>query len=527
MKTDRFYFWRPVMYRYQLTIGKADILRKRFIAGEYNCYALARELKISTKTTWQYKREFERIRAEFPDRLKDFGFYPVEPRRPHWATKKYDELMQLLPVLVTVQTTATIRPALVWEGYLKHCAHQYKYATFKPLLFKWIRENIIPSPVKLLEQIAPADAATLKRWRNSNNHRLWQIAKCLDMAQQGAARKEIIEKTESSYKTIDNWIRGYIAKGLKGFDSAPNPRNYQQTVALKARKEKLIKLIHESPKLHGLNRTSWSMRALALVYNQLYSPRLNYEQVRLCIHQMGYKYKKSREMLTSPDPKFREKIGKIQSILRKLKPCEKFFSIDEYGPVSIKIKGGRTLKQKFESPDYVPEKQRSKGRVICTAALELSSNQVTHFFSDKKNTFEMIKLIDLLLKKYADQETLYLCWDAVSWHNSKILKNYIDDHNKTGRPVIRLAPLPASTQFLNVIESVFAGLAKAVVHNSDYENVDACKQAINLHFSQRNQDFIDNPRRAGKKIWGKEVVKAKFRETQNCLVRSAMRGAKI
>jgi hypothetical protein len=71
------------MYRYQLTIGKADILRKRFIAGTYNSYALARELKISTKTTWNYQREFERIRAEYPDRLKDFGFYPGEPRRPH------------------------------------------------------------------------------------------------------------------------------------------------------------------------------------------------------------------------------------------------------------------------------------------------------------------------------------------------------------------------------------------------------------------------------------------------------------
>jgi hypothetical protein len=54
------------MHRYQLAIGKADILRKRFIADEYNSYALAKEPKISTQTTWNYKREFERIRAEYP-----------------------------------------------------------------------------------------------------------------------------------------------------------------------------------------------------------------------------------------------------------------------------------------------------------------------------------------------------------------------------------------------------------------------------------------------------------------------------
>ena len=122
---------------------------------------------------------------------------------------------------------------------------------------------------------------------------------------------------------------------------------------------------------------------------------------------------------------------------------------------------------------------------------------------------------------------LYLCWDAVGWHNSKILKNYIEDHNKNKTPEIRLAPLPACTQFLNVIESVFAGLAKAVIHNSDYVSFDECKQAISLHFETRNQHFKANPKRAGRKIWSKEIVKAKFSEHQNCRNRGAMRGAKL
>jgi transposase len=514
------------MYRYQLAIGKADILRKRFIAGEYNSYALAKELKISTKTTWNYKREFERIRAEFPDKLDDFGFYPGEPRRLHWATLKYDELMRMLPVLVTELTTPKIQSSEVYNRYQALSQYTYKYPTFKPLLFKWIRESIIPVQEKLLDRIESADLPTLKTWRNGNNHRLWQISKCLDLAAQGATRRGIILQIESSHKTIAIWLKSYKEKGLKGFDLGPNPRNHQQTALLKGRKEKLVKLLHESPKLHGLNRTSWSMLALTAVYNQLYTPKLNYEQVRWCIHQMGYRYKKSREMLTSPDPKFREKIKKIQSTLQKLKPNEKFFSIDEYGPVSIKIKGGRTLKLENESPDWVPEKQKARGIVTCTAALELSTNQVTHFFSEKKNTFEMLKLIDLLIKQYANDETLYLCWDAVSWHNSNILKTYIEDHNKTGSPKISLAPLPASTQFLNVIESVFAGLAKAVIHNSDYTCTDECKSAISLHFQKRNADFQVNPKRAGRKIWGKEIVKARFSETHHTRNRNGMRGAR-
>lgn len=513
------------MRRYQLCLEKANILRQRFIDGEYHSCLLAKELRVSTITTWRYKREFEKIRAQYPDRLSDFSFYPGEPHRAHWQTPKWEQLCLILPCLLAEQKTPSLETSNIFKTYERLSADTYAWRTFKGVFVKWVRENVTLTPQKLLNNVSDDDLLILKRWHRSNNHRLWQIAKALDLAVQGRSRMEIIDKVETSHKTLNQWVEGYKKKGLKAFDFGPNPRNQKSAKVIKDRKEKLLKLIHETPKLHGLNRTSWSYRDLTLIFNSLYHPRITYEQVRHCVHQMGYRYKKSREMLTSPDPKFREKINKIQRILRKLKPNEKFFSIDEYGPVSIKIKGGRTLRHNTESPAFVPEKQKAKGIIICTAALELSTNQVTHFFSPKKNTFEMIKLLDLLATQYHDQETLYLCWDAVSWHNSKILKNYIEDHNAIKRPQIKLAPLPASTQFLNVIESVFAGLAKAVIHNSDYISVEECQFAIGKHFATRNQHFLEHPKRAGRKIWGKEIVKARFSENQHCRNRAAMLGA--
>ena len=62
-------------------------------------------------------------------------------------------------------------------------------------------------------------------------------------------------------------------------------------------------------------------------------------------------------------------------------------------------------------------------------------------------------------------------------------------------------PLPTSSQFLNVIESVFSTMKKAVIHGSDYQSEGETKTAISRHFRERNEFFIDNPRRAGKKIW--------------------------
>lgn len=134
----------------------------------------------------------------------------------------------------------------------------------------------------------------------------------------------------------------------------------------------------------------------------------------------------------------------------------------------------------------------------------------------------MIKLLNILLKQYWRQDKIYLSWDAASWHASKELYEKVDILNtKTYRsnhktPFIELAPLPACAQFLNVIESVFSGMAKAIIHNSNYESVEECMNAIDQYFFERNQNFKDKPKRAGNKIWGKELTKAKFSESNNC-----------
>jgi hypothetical protein len=79
-------------------------------------------------------------------------------------------------------------------------------------------------------------------------------------------------------------------------------------------------------------------------------------------------------------------------------------------------------------------------------------------------------------------------------------------------PVVELIPLPTGAQFLNVIGSVFSGMARAILHNSNYGNVDECKSAINMYIADRNRAFVEGPRRAGNKIWGKEQVEPCLRK---------------
>ena len=134
----------------------------------------------------------------------------------------------------------------------------------------------------------------------------------------------------------------------------------------------------------------------------------------------------------------------------------------------------------------------------------------------------MIKLLEVLLEKYRGCNKLYFCWDGASWHASKTLYekvkniNLPDYQSEAQTPFVELAPLPNSAQFLNVIESVFSGMARAIIHNSDYQSVEEAVTAIDRYFRERNEYFLKHPQKAGKTIWGNEIIASEFVESNNC-----------
>jgi hypothetical protein len=280
-------------------------------------------------------------------------------------------------------------------------------------------------------------------------------------------------------------------------------------------KNAVFKLLHEPPTNYDINRTSWTMSHLSRVLRATGHP-VSPGVIRKITKAAGYRWRKARIVLTSTDPEFSDKLNRVRAILSKLRPDEAFFSIDEFGPFAVKAKPGLTLEAPGR-PRVVPQWQRPRGCLIVTAALKLSGNQVHHFFSIKKNTLEMIRMMDLLIDLYHDRRKIYLSWDAASWHVSKELYQHIEEHNTISKkPIVETAALPSGAQFLNVIESIFSGMARAIIHNSNYASLDAAKLAIDRYFLERNGHFKQNPRRAGNLIWGKEREPAIFSESNNC-----------
>jgi hypothetical protein len=339
-----------------------------------------------------------------------------------------------------------------------------------------------------------------------------------------AGRSKVFRRVGDFYRhhgtcsqTFRKYYNRYRASGaeadLMPQRRGPKRREQQSTEG----KEAVFRILHAPPSDFGFNRTTWKIADLQDALRKENYP-LSKRAIRMTIRTAGYRWLRAKEVLTSKDPDYRAKLNDVKRILGSLAKDEGFFSIDEYGPFAVKHRQGLKLVAPGEIAT-IPQWQRSKGALIVTAALELSTNQVTHFYSSKKDTAEVIKLLDILLASNQHLSCLYLSWDAASWHLSKRLAQRIAANNSmayvTGSARVDVVPLPAGAQFLNVIESIFSGMARAIIHNSDYQSVDDAKSAIDRYFVQRNEHFRLHPQRAGKRIWGRERHAPTFSESNN------------
>jgi len=439
----------------------------------------------------------------------------VSPARPlpNWEDVEYE----------LSQRGVTVK--FLWIEYREKHPDGYGLTQFMAYFLAWREGQGLPTVSFCkwrIPHVVQEDMIELMRWRRSNDRVKWAKAVVVIGSHQGIGTTSLSSKVEKSPRIVKKWISDYLQKGLDALRVNSHKIQRPEIIAgMKKKRDRIIGLLHETPQIHGINRASWSLKTLAQAFEKQYSESIGKATLSEYVRAEGYTFRKARRVLTSPDPSYRDKMAEITRVLSNLRDDEKFFSIDEFGPFSVRMRGGKALTPKG-TIRVVPQRQRSKGRLIITAALELSTNKITHFYSEKKNTDEMIKLLGILLRQYSNQRCLYLSWDAASWHISVKLTEHVAEVNRAaeashgGFPFVKLMPLPSSAQFLNVIESVFSGMAKGILHNSDYLSVENCRIAIDRYFAERNEAYRMNPKRAGKKIWGKELVQPCFTPSNNC-----------
>ena len=359
--------------------------------------------------------------------------------------------------------------------------------------------------------IRESDGSVLREWRASNNKMRWQKAVTI-LESRNLSPANIAIKIERAEGNVEKWIKAFNRLGLEGLkkpDGRGGPLKSHERVRRAAVRDqkarRILEIVHAKPSAYGINRSNWNRPSIARAYEQEHNEPISVEYAGELLRQSGYGIRKARKVLTSPDPNYREKVDLLLTTLQNLKPGELFLFVDELGPLRVKKYGGSALVRKNEVLTY-PQEQAHRGVIMMSGALSATTNQVTWVYGRAKDTTAMIDLMELLYNQDFSAPKLYVTWDAASWHKSAMLVEWLNAFNSTTRktnegPFIDLVPLPTSSQFLDVIEAVFSGMKRAVVHHSDYRDVPEMKTAISRHFTERNAHFRENPRQAGKQIW--------------------------
>ena len=319
----------------------------------------------------------------------------------------------------------------------------------------------------------------------------------------GGSLANFCAATSLSTASVERWSSAHRVAGRSGL--VPKKRRHKAIIAGLDRTKRLLEIFHSSPVSHGINRTSWTGEALAQAYKARWGDAIAAGTARRHIAQCGYTYRRAKVVLTSTDPNYYEKLHAILETLHLLADDQAFFFVDELGPVRVRRHGGRSFMKK-DGITIIPKVQPHRGTICLVGALCARTNQVSWLYCSSKDSRAMIDITEMLFNQYHTMRTLYLTWDAASWHRSDEFVTWLSAFNGVSMehgygPTIEVLPLPANAQFLDIIESVFSGMKRAVIHNSNYQSPDEMKAAISRHFSERNAFFSENPKRVGKKIW--------------------------
>jgi len=319
----------------------------------------------------------------------------------------------------------------------------------------------------------------------------------------GISNSLIAKALLSSRKTTGRYYKMYLQAGPEKLFAWNTTRRIGIEAQYFERTKRIYEIFHHKPTAFGINRTNWTHSALLKAYEQSSGEVISRCTLVRILRRAGFRWRKARRVLTSPDPRYHEKLELLLNTLHHLGENEMFFFLDEWGPTQVRKRGGKAYRNEHVT---IPRHQVSRGNVSLVAALSATTNQITWHFLESKDSHAMMDMIEVLYNQYPTKAKLYITWDDVVWHNSGPLLEALDQFNDDTKalsvgPIIELVPLPTSAQFLNVIEGVLSGMTRAVINNSDYSDAAEMKQAISRHLTERNEHFRDNPRRAGKKIW--------------------------
>ena len=200
------------------------------------------------------------------------------------------------------------------------------------------------------------------------------------------------------------------------------------------------------------------------------------EGMVICLHRLGYSYKKTKRLPAKADRKKQEDfLVEYKEIKKNKKETEKLYFMDGVHPTHNMMPAYAWIRKNTEK--YI-KSNTGRQRININALYSPEDYEVIYIESPTINsdsTIELLKKVELL---HPELSKIMIIRDNAKYYCSEMVKEYI----KTSK--IEFIPLPSYSPNLNLIERLWKLLKKEVLYNKYYEKF--------LDFRKEVFDFLDS-----------------------------------
>ena len=129
----------------------------------------------------------------------------------------------------------------------------------------------------------------------------------------GISNSVIAAALRSSRSTTRRYYKMYLEAGAEKLFAWNTTRYMGGEAQFSDRTKRILEVFHHKPTAFGINRTSWTQLALLKAYEQSCSEIISRSTLARILRRAGYRWRKARRVLTSPDPSYHEKVELLLS----------------------------------------------------------------------------------------------------------------------------------------------------------------------------------------------------------------------
>ena len=155
-------------------------------------------------------------------------------------------------------------------------------------------------PPEALEELRAAS-------KNRKDRGFARRARGVLMFAEGKRYSYICEALGVSKEGLRLWLRSYEKGGIAGLVDQPRPGRTR--VKCKEIEVAVEEIIHRPPTDFGFDRSTWSVEAMVEYIFTSRCLQVGVQTVRDVLHEMGYRWRRAKHSVTSPDPDYVGKKG--------------------------------------------------------------------------------------------------------------------------------------------------------------------------------------------------------------------------